>query len=76
MWLLLATVAEVPPTVSPAYSLEHPIFVHRSCNVVTVGVHYSEFERYCRFHSSTLMRNSGLNSTLPEMPGPLNLVRP
>jgi len=74
MWLLLATVAEVPPAVSPAYSLAHLIFAHRSCNVV--GAHYSGSERYCRFLSSTSIRNSGLNSTLPEMAGPLNLVRP
>ena len=28
MWLLLATLAEVPPTVSPACFLAHPLFVH------------------------------------------------
>jgi hypothetical protein len=74
MWLLLAAVAEFPPAVSPAYSLAHLIFAHHSCNVV--GAHCPESKRYCGFLSGMSTRNSELNSILPEMPGPLNLVRP
>ena len=73
LWLLLATIAEVPPAVSPVYSLEILIFA-RPCNVV--GVHYSGSKQYSRFLSSMSTRNSEMSSTLPEIPGLLDFVRP
>ena len=53
IWLLIATVAEVPPTVCPASFLS--LFTHHHVNIA--GIHHIESERYRRFLSSISVKD-------------------
>ena len=54
IWLLMATVAEVPPMVCPASFLSVS-FTHHRLN--TTGIHHIESERYCHFRSSISVKD-------------------
>ena len=54
IWLLMATIAEVPPMVCPASFLSVS-FTHHHLNAA--GIHHIESERYCRFRSSICIKD-------------------
>jgi hypothetical protein len=55
IWLLIATVAEVPPTVCPVSFLVCFFFLQHLVNVA--GIHRIESERYCRFRFSISVKD-------------------
>jgi hypothetical protein len=55
IWLLIATVAEVPPTVSTATFL---VSRFANCHLNVAGIHHFESERYCCFRSSISVKGS------------------
>ena len=63
IWLLLATIAEVPPAVCLTYFLAHLLFTHHHA---MAGIYCFESERYCCFVSGMSIKDSVLNPIFPK----------